>query len=220
MWKHNKLFWIGFCIFILTSLLVLAFNHKGEELFFINKHRTPVADTFFIAVTRLGEAYILIPALFILLFYQYRFAFTVPLLGLTMLLASAIPKQLFAHPRPYLYFKEHHLLEQIQFVEGVAITGGRTSFPSGHTLTAFAVMAFLAFCLPNKKGLALVLLVIAILVGISRMYLVMHFLEDVVFGALIGVALAACWYLIQFRLFHSRHPIYDKKLEANRFRWF
>lgn len=215
MWKHNKVFWLGYAFFIAGSLMILLFIDKGDEILYINKQRTPVADLFFIYTTRLGEAYILIPALLLLLFYQFRYAFTVPLLGLTILFASAIPKQLFAHPRPYLYFKENRLLDQIQLVEGVTMNGGRTSFPSGHTMTAFAVFAFLAFCLPNKRGTAVALLLVAILVGISRIYLVMHFLEDVVFGSLIGVALAVLWYKVQFQLFKPHNRLFDKKLTIN-----
>ena len=61
------------------------------------------------------------------------------------------------------------------------------SFPSGHTVTAFAVAASLSLCYP---GLALGLLLCAASVAISRVLLGIHFLSDVVASAIIGTVLA------------------------------
>lgn len=57
------------------------------------------------------------------------------------------------------------------------------SFPSGHTITAFAVAVSLSFFYP---ALAAGLLFCAVSVAASRILLGMHFLSDVVAGALIG----------------------------------
>jgi undecaprenyl-diphosphatase len=61
------------------------------------------------------------------------------------------------------------------------------SFPSGHTITAFAVAvsigAFYPLALP-------VLLFSAVSIAISRILLGMHFLSDVLAGALLGTGLA------------------------------
>jgi undecaprenyl-diphosphatase len=61
------------------------------------------------------------------------------------------------------------------------------SFPSGHTITAFAVALSLAHFYPD---LALGLLFCALSVAASRVLLGMHFLSDVVAGAAIGTILA------------------------------
>jgi len=61
------------------------------------------------------------------------------------------------------------------------------SFPSGHTITAFAVAISLAEFYP---ALLPALLFCALSVAISRILLGMHFLSDVVVGALIGTGLA------------------------------
>ena len=63
----------------------------------------------------------------------------------------------------------------------------RFSFPSGHTITAFAVAVSLSLFYP---ALALGLLFCAISVAASRILLGMHFLSDVLAGAGIGTALA------------------------------
>jgi undecaprenyl-diphosphatase len=61
------------------------------------------------------------------------------------------------------------------------------SFPSGHTITAFAVAVSLAHFYPD---LLIGLLFCALSVTASRILMGMHFLSDVVAGALIGTLLA------------------------------
>jgi undecaprenyl-diphosphatase len=60
------------------------------------------------------------------------------------------------------------------------------SFPSGHTMTAFAVAVPLSLFYPT---LAIGLLFCALSIAMSRILLGMHFLSDVVAGALIGTGL-------------------------------
>jgi undecaprenyl-diphosphatase len=62
------------------------------------------------------------------------------------------------------------------------------SFPSGHTITAFAVTAALAGFYPEMlPGL----LFCAVSIAASRVVLGMHFLSDVLAGAVLGVTLGA-----------------------------
>lgn len=61
------------------------------------------------------------------------------------------------------------------------------SFPSGHTITAFAVSLSLVHFYPS---LALGLIFCAVSVAASRVLLGMHFLSDVLAGAAIGSLLA------------------------------
>jgi undecaprenyl-diphosphatase len=60
------------------------------------------------------------------------------------------------------------------------------SFPSGHTITAFAVSIPLALAYPPLMA---GLLFCAVSIAVSRILLGMHFLSDVVAGALIGTTL-------------------------------
>lgn len=58
------------------------------------------------------------------------------------------------------------------------------SFPSGHTCAAFASAATLFF---GKNKLWIPTLVLAVLIGFSRLYLYVHYPSDVLVGALIGI---------------------------------
>lgn len=60
------------------------------------------------------------------------------------------------------------------------------SFPSGHTMTAFSVALVMSYFYP---GLEAPLFFLAISIAASRVVLGMHFLSDVLAGAVLGVAL-------------------------------
>ena len=66
------------------------------------------------------------------------------------------------------------------------------SFPSGHTMTAFAVATPLLLFYPT---LTIGLLFCALSIAASRILLGMHFLSDVLAGALIGTGLGYLGYL-------------------------
>jgi undecaprenyl-diphosphatase len=61
------------------------------------------------------------------------------------------------------------------------------SFPSGHTTTAFACAAVLAWAVPR---LAVPFFVLAAAIGFSRIYVGVHYPLDVVGGAALGLAIA------------------------------
>ena len=67
------------------------------------------------------------------------------------------------------------------------------SFPSGHTGSSFAAAMGLFLC-HKKWGIAA--LVFAGIMGLSRMYLFVHFLTDVLAGALLGVLCAVAVWLV------------------------
>lgn len=74
------------------------------------------------------------------------------------------------------------------------------SFPSGHTASAFAGAAAV---LIHSRRWGAVAMVYAALVGVSRMYLCVHWPTDVIAGALIGTALAflAVWFMSRWMLY-------------------
>src|SRR5215831_6747175 len=70
------------------------------------------------------------------------------------------------------------------------------SFPSGHSITAFAVATSLGLFYPQ---LLAILLTAAVLIAASRIILGMHFLSDVVVGCALGVLLG----ILSFHFFAS-----------------
>lgn len=199
---YNNWFFIAFMLFLLLGGILLIFTHRGDEILFFSDKRSFFGDLFFRFFTDLGDGVAFVMATFLLLFWRLRTALVVFLLGIAVLFTSASTKKIFAAPRPYTYFEDTDLFDKITFVEGVRVNRGATSFPSGHTMSAFALYGFLALLLSNKRGLALLLFTTALLVGISRMYLVQHFLRDVYLGAITGIMLAI--------IFHFLHNHYFK----------
>jgi undecaprenyl-diphosphatase len=60
------------------------------------------------------------------------------------------------------------------------------SFPSGHTMTAFSIALVVSYFYPALEG---PLFFLALSIAVSRIVLGMHFLSDVLAGAVLGVAL-------------------------------
>lgn len=70
------------------------------------------------------------------------------------------------------------------------------SFPSGHTAAAFAA-AFALFLCHKRAGSAA--LILAVLMGFSRLYLFVHFPSDVIAGALLGLSFGFIGYKFALR---------------------
>ena len=195
---HNKAYLASISILLMLATISLAFLPKGELLFFFSAQRHPFWDAWFKYGTQLGEplAYLFFTVVF--LFRKWRHAIAIPLLGGLVTITSYLSKKGFGQPRPRQYFSDLGVFDQLQLIEGVKVHGGSNSFPSGHTMSAFALFTFVALCATDKRWSAIGLLGIAVWVGLSRVYLVQHFFQDIVAGAFIGVLLALVWY--QFHL--------------------
>jgi len=211
LYKDNLVYWACLLVFFLTAGFLLLKYEQGSLLLFFSSHRSEWGDLFFRYITKVGEepAYILFFIFF--LFIRYRYALLVPLTGLLVTIVSSSMKQLFLHPRPSVYYRSLGKLEEINLIEQVYLLGGPTSFPSGHTMSGFAIFTLVALLIPQKKGMAILLFGMALLVGISRIYLVQHFLKDIYLGAIMGVGLAILIYIVQ-----ERYPIQEGKWWDNR----
>jgi membrane-associated phospholipid phosphatase len=95
-------------------------------------------------------------------------------------------------------------------VKGVPMLNS-LSFPSGHSTSAFSAAVVLTYLTP-KKYYGFVFLLLAIIIGYSRMYLSEHFFEDVVGGSAIGVFCTVIWlsYIDNKAFIHSEK--WDKGL--------
>ena len=59
------------------------------------------------------------------------------------------------------------------------------SFPSGHTTSSFACATTVCFFFPKT---CTVLILFALLMAFSRLYLFVHYLSDVTFGIILGIS--------------------------------
>lgn len=112
--------------------------------------------------------------------------------GLFMLLTMAsggiltfVLKHLVARARPSVF------LDNAFYGLATPFSGSPyNSFPSSHTLTAFAVAAVLAHLLPRWRW---PLMALATVVGLCRVLTLEHFLTDVIVAALLAIACARFW---------------------------
>ena len=93
-----------------------------------------------------------------------------------VLAVNATIKPLVSRARPWVVMEGFQTLTR---------SSDPNSFPSGHTCAAFAFAAAMWVATPNKKIRAAALIVAA-LMGLSRLYVGVHFPSDVVAGAVIG----------------------------------
>ncbi|MEM8524135.1 MAG: phosphatase PAP2 family protein [Bacteroidota bacterium] len=196
IFKEQRPFLILFTLFLLMGGILLLIIEKGDAVLFFSANRTTFTNFFFVWTTRLGEAVpYLVSILLFLYLKKYIFAAAIPVVAVVVTLVAALSKRYFAHYRPATFFEELDLLDQIIFVENVYVNQGASSFPSGHTMSAFAIYFFLALSLPKHKIWNAIFFLLAFFVGLSRVYLVQHFLEDVYLGAIIGVLLGLLVFL-------------------------
>jgi undecaprenyl-diphosphatase len=163
-------------------------NIDSADLTFANAIREiqdPLLIDIFSFITLFGGFFaISLSLLLIVLFCKKSF----PIKPLLISLAGAMSttyglKELIQRPRP-------------EFATYQELTH---SFPSGHTTSAFVVYGFIAIALfsasQKSKVIPMLFLLLAFLVGFSRVYLLQHYLSDVITGALI----ALIWLYIGFR---------------------
>jgi membrane-associated phospholipid phosphatase len=192
--RNNSVFFAAFVLWLLAGALWLATHETGEDILFWNERRSAFGDFFFKWITLLGEGWAYGAVIIGLLFYKRRYSLLVLAMGLTAMLVSYLSKQVFSQERPLAFLRNMDQVDMIFFVDGVKVHSGATSFPSGHTMGAFALFALLAFLVKDKKWAAVAFFLLALAVGISRIYLVQHFMKDVYAGSIIGVGLAVAAY--------------------------
>lgn len=197
--KKYWAFYIPYLLFVLIVTVLLLCNPKPDLHLWITSFNSPGADIFFHYYTYVGDW---IPYLIIagLLFYRYRMALFVLIAQLTTGLISIIIKQTWNEPRPVLYFKQHFPDVQLHQIIGEHLNKVH-SFPSGHTITAFALFMALAFY-TKKPTVHFLYFVLAALVGYSRIYLSQHFALDVLVGSFIGVSVT-----ILCKYYFEKYPL-------------
>lgn len=182
--KYTK--WLVFTICLVLFILIALNVHKGinfkiDDIIYKYISKLSFLDNFFKITTNLGSStcIILITILFIFIFKhnKIKLLLTSNLIFVTVL--SQIFKRIFKRLRP---------LDPLIIEKGF-------SFPSGHSMVSMAFYGYLIYLIylkiDNKYlkySLILILSLVILTIGISRIYLRVHFPSDVMGGFFFSIS--------------------------------
>lgn len=168
-------------------------NLDGGFLMFLQESvRNPILNSIMIFITTLGDGgFIWIAATIVLLIprktRKVGIMSAVALLG-SLIINNNIIKNLVQRPRPFVTFTDLRILIP---------TPSEFSFPSGHTSSSFAAAAVFYRFFPKRLGIPAI--VLAGLIGFSRLYVGVHYPTDVLAGVIMGILLSyLAEYLVMF----------------------
>lgn len=170
-----------FCLLAVSLVWTEGQNIDAYVFTFFNGYgkRPRWLDRTMMALTELGNGIVTVVIALVLYFavnphLAYEFVFGT----LTLWLVVEGIKSFIKRPRPFSY------------LENVRVVGTRArgkSFPSGHTGQAFYMATILSQYFKGHMFVAVVLYLLAALVGTTRMYMGMHYPRDVLAGAILGI---------------------------------
>ncbi len=186
--NNYKLLIMFVCIIILLFLIedimdkdIMTFDETGYSIvskYLITDTLTPIAKI----ITFFGSAYWLIGlSIFLLLIVKNKkIGISISInLGLAAL-TNFLLKQILQRPRPI----GHRIIDESGY-----------SLPSGHSMVSMAFYGFLIYLVYKrienkhlKSFLIALLLVLIINIGISRIYLGVHYTSDVIAGFLVAIS--------------------------------
>jgi undecaprenyl-diphosphatase len=200
----------------LSALFIFAYiAHEAvleqEDVFdaqvhrFFLLHTTPAITGVAQDLTFLGSSLFLLPAYILIagtliIFKKKQQALDISTVALSSFLVMQVLKQVFHRKRPQL---------------PIVKTIHTYSFPSGHSLSSFIFCSILAYLIWKSnlhkawKWLATVLLLLlAVAIGISRIVLNVHFATDVIAGFCLGImwAILSFWIIQKINQRRSLHP--------------
>lgn len=181
---------LGSCLLILFILAKLAEEVLDKEAFafdtswllWIHQFANPSLDAMMLTITKLGNPSFVVPtagvALGLLWLRHYRQEakiFALACLGAFILNTGL--KLVFTKPRPELW---HRLIKETSY-----------SFPSGHALGSMVLYGLLAYLVVNHypkfaKIIYTFAVILIAIIGISRLYLGVHWPTDIIAGYGVG----------------------------------
>ncbi len=205
------IFFAAFFAFLFLADMVFQTKDTGfdEAAFAFLSSRTTETNTAFMQLfSFLGTHFFLVPANILLVFYfllikKHRwYSIEIPVISLSSLLLMVLLKQFFARPRP--------LVPLLQSAYGL-------SFPSGHAMMSSAFYGLLIWLVfksaitPWLKWLLIMLLAMLIIsIGLSRVYLRVHYASDV----LAGYSLGLMWLIISLWILQYVEKFNRKQIPA------
>ncbi len=185
--ERQKTFLTAFAVWIALSIILLLIADKIYWQQIFNENHTLAADYFFRYFTWLGDGLLIAIVSVMLAFYKIRLSiFSMATYLISGLLAQLLKRFIFDDVnRPGYVFDQLNL--QLTQVLDVGLKSYH-SFPSGHTTSAFAFFFVLSVMFAEQKHVwQFIFFAAALLVGFSRVYLNLHFVNDVVMGSMLGL---------------------------------
>jgi len=184
LWAQRVLVGLVCAFTIVAVTLVWSVGQRFDARIFIflNLHgyRSDWLDQVVSQVTQLGSIVAVFAMAGLLYLLQYhRVAVEVILGATTVGLVVEAVKLLTRRNRPYIS------------LEGARLVGWRErggSFPSGHTTETFFLVTLLAHRFQQDIAGTIALYVYATIIGLTRIYVGVHYPRDVIAGALLGTA--------------------------------
>jgi len=127
-------------------------------------------------------------------------SFTLMTILLFSSLVSGALKQIVARPRPVGLVALDDLFGY--------------SMPSGHSLLAATLAGYTYFCKELNKHIKSIIIILALLTGLSRMYLGVHFFSDVLVGLLLGAVVGFLIFKLETKINSANFHISKIKEEA------
>lgn len=150
---------------------------------------TPMLDSFFRAITSLGdELFYLLLFPFLLWCVDFYLGIRVGIIFLLSVYVNSGLKEIFQQPRPF------EILPEIQKVQASGY-----GFPSGHAQSSLVVWGSIA-CWEKQTWLRTISVLLILLIGFSRIYLGVHFPTDILGGWLSGGLILGLSYFIFLKI--------------------
>ncbi len=181
---------ISYIILLLIFMISLIFDKK--IVFIVSSLQETWLNQVMVLVSYLGIFLILfILATCLSLLHNKKRIFTVWLSFAVTSMIVLLFKLLIHRIRPF----EEFGLNTLNFLIGGGYSNWNLSFPSFHTAIAFSAVPFF------KGNMKKYWIVFSCLVGFSRLFFALHYLSDIIAGAVIGLAVGS----IFMKIFHMEN---------------
>lgn len=191
--KNYKFIILLVCIIIFLAIMEDIFEKETMMIdliiykVIVQNMRNNILTSIFKVITNLGGVYclIIIATLLTIFIKDKKIAFSIPLNLIIITILNLFLKNIVERPRPIGY----RLIDETGY-----------SFPSGHSMISAAFYGLIIYFIWKnvkntklKYALCILLSILIVLIGISRIYLGVHYASDVLGGFTISIA-----YLIIF----------------------
>lgn len=160
---------------------------------FLNGHNSPFWDSVMLLIS--GKL-TWIPLYLLLIYFiirRYRVQSIWWLLAIAILVLITDQASVKLFKNVFLRLRPCHTPDLSGLVHLVGRCGGKYGFVSSHAANTFGVAVFLSF-LFSKRWVSISILLWALVVSYSRIYLGVHFPGDIICGAILGAGIAiAVW---------------------------